>query len=360
MIKKRITVAAAPELIKQAESSLIRLGFESKSNFAKFTLISRSTVTKFFQGQSIQIDSFKTICAALNLNWQDFVATKEKESVVTSTIKYCCTSATNHEEGIMQTLHRQITVIDIQNQTKKAIITLEGDINCVDNVKLLQTILREYSGDTITIIDIKSGSIKLFIEGSQADIERIVNLIQAKTLTELNGFPIQSIQMLDTDESRDNQRNNIISLSGKFDRRNFPVGWDIPGKFINKKNTQKQQSLLFQTRSRDNEENEIGKIINISEINTPLLLKIKKEEIEETKVDGLYSITLQVSTTNAEDKLPENLKILVFYEASGEMIDEKKTGKKTLRSSFMIESQVPFYIEIKLGEETIEKGLYVL
>lgn len=230
----------------------------------------------------------------------------------------------------------------------------------MDNVKLLQAILREHSGDTITIIDIKSGSIKLFIEGSQADIERLVNLIQAKTLTDVNGFPVQSIQMLATDESRDNQRNNIISLSGKFHKQNFPIGWDIPGKFINQKNLQTEQSLAFQCRSRDNEENEIGKLINISQINIPLLLKIKKEEIEETKVEGLYSITLQVCTINAEDKLHENLKILVFYEASGEMIDEKKAGRKTLRSSFMIESQVPFYIEVKLCEETIEKGLYIL
>jgi hypothetical protein len=166
--------------------------------------------------------------------------------------------------------------------------------------------------------------------------------------------------MLDTDETRDHQRNNIISLFGKFDQRNFPVGWDVPGNFINEKNLQREHNLAFQRRSRDNEQNEIGKIINISHINIPLLLKIKKEETEETKDHGLYSLTLQVCTTNADDKLPANLKILVFYEASGEMIDEKIAGRKTLRSSFLMESEIPFCIEVKLGEETIEKGLYVL
>ena len=353
--KKRMTITASSELIERAEKALIRLGYESKSNFGH-KVTSRSTVTKFFNGESIEISRFKTICEALTLNWQDFLPT---EQPVEMSSDYCCISKTNQEEVTMKTLHRKITVMDSETQIIKVVITLEGDINSVEKVNL-QALLRENSGDTIVINDVKSGSIKLFIEGSQGDIEKLVNLIQGKILTELDGFPIQSIEILDTDESRDNLRNNIISLSGKFDKRNFPVGWDIPRRLINQKNPQREQSLAFQRRSRDNEENEIGKIIDVNQINIPLLLKIKKQETEETKDHGLYSLTLQVCTTNADDKLPENLKILVFYEVSGEMIDEKIAGRKTLRSSFRIESQVPFYIEVKLGEETIEKGLYVL
>ncbi|MFM6022632.1 MAG: helix-turn-helix domain-containing protein [Dolichospermum sp.] len=333
--KKRITIAAVPELIKQAETALIKLGFESKSNFAESQLISRNTVTNFFQGKSIQIDSLKRICEALKLNWQDFVTTEQP-----------------------------VEIPSIDSETKiiiiKVVITLDGDINSVDKIEFLQdmqAILRQYSG---TITDVKSGSIKLFIEGNQAGIEKLVDLIQGKILTELNGFPIQSIEMLHTDENRDDQQNNIVSLSGKFDKRNFPVGWDVPRNFLNQKSLQREQNLAFKRRGKNNEENEIAKIINSSQINIPLLLKIKKEETEATKDNGLYSLTLQVCTTNADDKLPANLKILVFYEASREMIDEKIVGRKTLRSSFMIESQVPFYIEIKLGAETIEKGLYVL
>jgi hypothetical protein len=353
--KKRMTITASSELIERAEKALIRLGYESKSNFGD-KVTSRSTVTKFFNGESIAISPFKRICEALTLNWQDFLPT---EQPVEMSSNYCRISKTNQEEVTMKTLHRKITVMDSETKIIKVVITLEGDINSVEKVNL-QALLRENSGDTIVINDVKSGSIKLFIEGSQGDIEKLVNLIQGKILTELNGFPIQSIEILDTDESRDNLRNNIISLSGKFDKRNFPVGWDIPRRLINQKNPQREQSLAFQRRSRDNEENEIGKIIDVNQINIPLLLKIKKQETEETKDHGLYSLTLQVCTTNADDKLPENLKILVFYEVSGEMIDEKIAGRKTLRSSFRIESQVPFYIEVKLGEETIEKGLYVL
>ena len=89
-------------------------------------------------------------------------------------------------------------------------------------------------------------------------------------------------------------------------------------------------------------------------------MKIKKEELNETLEKGLHSITLQILTTNQQIQLPENLKILVFYESSGEIIDEKLARRKTLRSSFIIESKSPFCIEVKLGEKTIETGLYVL
>jgi hypothetical protein len=60
--KKRITITASSEGVEIAENALIRLGFDSKSNFAKTQYLARSTVTKFFQYQPIQLDSFKKIC----------------------------------------------------------------------------------------------------------------------------------------------------------------------------------------------------------------------------------------------------------------------------------------------------------
>lgn len=304
----------------------------------------------------------KIICEKLQLNWDDCLQTAKQMAI--STTNYCYTSATNEEEQTMQTFYRKITVIDSQSQIIKGVITLDGDIKFIENLKFIEGVLRDCSGDTIMITDIKPGSIKVFIEGSSVDIEKIVNLIKSKTLTELNGFPIKDIQILDANETRererDNQQNNIISLSGKFNKSNFPTGWDTPEKLINQTTGKREQSLASQVRSRENERNEIGKLINVNQINIPLILKIKKEETDEKTEKHLYSITLQVCTTNDQNKLPENLKILAFYESSGEKIDEKIAGRKTLRSSFTVESKSPFYIEIKLGEETIEKGLYVL
>ena len=46
--KKKLTLVASKQGIEIAERALIRLGFDSKSNFAVAHL-SRSTVTKFFK-----------------------------------------------------------------------------------------------------------------------------------------------------------------------------------------------------------------------------------------------------------------------------------------------------------------------
>ncbi|WP_321170079.1 pentapeptide repeat-containing protein [Mastigocoleus testarum] len=192
--KKKITYTASEEGVEKAEKALMRLGFGSKSNFAKSQLLSRTTVTKFFNRQPIQLDSFKRICDALKLsNWKEIAGIIE-EAPGSLTIRNCNTSATLEGEEV-QTISRQVTVIDRQNGTTKVVITLKGDINSVSSGQILQSILREYSGDTIKITDIQKGSIKLIIEGSQEDIEQLISRIKSKELKEVNGFPIENIRI---------------------------------------------------------------------------------------------------------------------------------------------------------------------
>jgi len=67
--KKKITIPASSEGVKIAENALKKLGFDSKINFAKSQLLSRRTITKFFQCRLIQLYSFKKICQELKLDW---------------------------------------------------------------------------------------------------------------------------------------------------------------------------------------------------------------------------------------------------------------------------------------------------
>ncbi|MEP0874062.1 hypothetical protein NDA01_30640 [Trichocoleus desertorum AS-A10] len=78
--RKRVTVIASRLGIDCAEKSLIRLGFDSKSHFAKTQLMSKSTVDKFFNRQPIQLDSFKAICEALKI--EDWRSIAELEPLV--------------------------------------------------------------------------------------------------------------------------------------------------------------------------------------------------------------------------------------------------------------------------------------
>ncbi len=195
--KKKFTITASEEGVEIAEKALLRLGFESKSNFAKSQLISRSVVTKFFNHQPIQLDTFKRICDALKLNWRELAGLEDEQQQKQVKRQDCSSLETQEEVGSVQTLHRLVTVIDQQNGTAKAEIILKGDINSVDNLQTLQLILQQYSGDTIKINDIQEGSIQLKIEGSEEDINRLIERIKSGELTEVNGFPIEDIKILD-------------------------------------------------------------------------------------------------------------------------------------------------------------------
>ncbi|WP_375495945.1 pentapeptide repeat-containing protein, partial [uncultured Nostoc sp.] len=203
--KKKITYIASTQGIERAENALKRLGFESKSNFAESQLISRSTVTKFFQGQPIQLDSFKRICKALKLNWAEIAGIIEEGQSESLGINSYSSLDTEQVVEQMQASHRKVIVIDEKSKKNIVVITLEGDINSIDNWKIIESIARQYSGNSINIIDIKKGSIRLIIEGSQEDIKRLISLVESGQLTELNGFPVEDIQILnqglDSEES---------------------------------------------------------------------------------------------------------------------------------------------------------------
>ncbi|MBP5974767.1 pentapeptide repeat-containing protein [Brasilonema sp. CT11] len=192
--KKKITIIASPQGVEKAENALIKLGFYSKSNFAQSQLLARNTVTKFFQRQPIQLDSFKRICEALKLEWIDIVEEEQSER-----IERTDRSRLENSEVVGQTPTpgRQVTVIDTLSKKIKAEIILKGDINSDHNFKILQLILQEHSGDTITITDIQEGSIRLIVEGSQKHIERLVFQFKSGKLKEVNDFPVEDAQILD-------------------------------------------------------------------------------------------------------------------------------------------------------------------
>jgi DNA-binding Xre family transcriptional regulator len=190
---KRITYTASQEGIDKAEKALIRLGFGSKTNFTNSIGMSRSTVTKFFQGKPIQLDSFKKICDGLTLNWKEIAIIEAEQLTLLKTTSDCSSPDNQDGEGQVQTM-RTVTVTNSESEKTEVVITLEGDINSVGNLKTLQLILQQYSGKSIKIIDIQSGSIKLIVEGSPEDIEKLVSAIRSRELEEINGLPIEDIQ----------------------------------------------------------------------------------------------------------------------------------------------------------------------
>jgi len=125
--KRKITIRASPQGVEKAEKALIRLGFETKTNFAKSQFLSRSSVTKFFNCQPIQVDTFKKICKELTLNWRETAEISEDETSARLEKSDCSHSELNEgNEGDepMQRLRRQVTVLDKDSQETKVVITL--------------------------------------------------------------------------------------------------------------------------------------------------------------------------------------------------------------------------------------------
>lgn len=194
--KKKLTIAASKKGVETAEKALIRLGFGSKSKFATSNRLSRSTVTKFFTQSPILYDSFKEICDSLQLKWEEILERTE-ESLNSQPIERQLNPSSDIEEGVKKKmLVRQVNIVEKISQRTKTVITLKGDIDSISNIQVIAAILKEHGGDTIQITDIQEGSIKLIIEGSQEDIERLLNKIQSGELTELDGFPVEDAQIL--------------------------------------------------------------------------------------------------------------------------------------------------------------------
>ncbi|MEG4092799.1 hypothetical protein [Microcoleus sp. Pol12B4] len=193
--KKKLTIAASKKGVEIAEKALIRLGFGSKSNFATSKRLSRSTVTKFFTQSPILYDSFKVICDSLQLKWEEILETTE-ESINSQPIERQLNPSSDEEGVKNKMLVRQVNIVEKISQRTKTVITLKGDIDSISNIQVIAAILKEHGGDTIQITDIQEGSIKLIIEGSQEDIERLLNKIQSGELTELDGFPVEDAQIL--------------------------------------------------------------------------------------------------------------------------------------------------------------------
>jgi uncharacterized protein YjbI with pentapeptide repeats len=201
--KRKITITASLKGVELAEKALIRLGFDSKANFAESQRLARNTVTKFFQGEPIQLDSFKRICEALKLNWRTIAGlTEEKQPKQLSATSHSIHDSDGMLEQV-QLQHRQVTVTDRQSKKIKAVITLQGDIDSVQNWKIIQYTVQEYSGDSIEITDIKEGSIRLFVEGSPEDIKQLVSRIESGQLRIVAGFPVEDVQIVSESSNDD-------------------------------------------------------------------------------------------------------------------------------------------------------------
>lgn len=203
--RRKVTVIASQSGVELAERSLPRLGFSSKSEFAKANLIGKSTVDNFFTRKGIQLDSFKRICEGLKLNWSEILEQDSSVNPITvdipalsGTSKTSC-SVPSSSSGLIKDSIYSTNTVDRKNKETKLVLVLEGDFNSFENEtkQAIEILLRNGFGSTIRIVDIQSGSIRITIQGKQEDLVKLVDCFTSGELSEINGFVVEELQALD-------------------------------------------------------------------------------------------------------------------------------------------------------------------
>ena len=200
--RKRFLITASIKGVERAEDILKRRGFSSISSFAKAQLLGKSSVDKFLSRQPIQADTFKRICEGLEVeDWKELAelerVLEQCEQATQAQKRQGCLAQDSRE--IVESF-RRVTVLNPIGEVKIE-LTFEGSIEAVtaDVQRLIEACMKNAGGDTIQITDTRPGSIKVTVQGSPRDIARLLDQINSRELTEVEGFPIQDYQILSED-----------------------------------------------------------------------------------------------------------------------------------------------------------------
>ncbi|NJL11318.1 MAG: pentapeptide repeat-containing protein, partial [Calothrix sp. SM1_7_51] len=92
-------------------------------------------------------------------------------------------------------------------------------------------------GVTFTIKDIQKGSIKITINGSPEDVEKLHELFESGELVDVLGIPVENVELLGTEDTEEDKKLQFIEriIAGE-DFGNDLVGVDLSGAFLSKAN----------------------------------------------------------------------------------------------------------------------------
>jgi uncharacterized protein YjbI with pentapeptide repeats len=201
----KVTLVASEVGIETAIDAL-KQRFNTKVDFAKSSFVGRGTITKFFQREPIQSDSFQQICKELDLNWRDLLF----EAPVRELSETADVTKVLHQE-IDRKKTNAITAEYSQNGFVVLSVVLEGEFSEESKTTIITKLLDNCSGHYEKLsVSIHKGSIRLIIGGTSRAIQEIVSKIESAEITEVNGFPIESIEIISDGEDRSNDKWGLV------------------------------------------------------------------------------------------------------------------------------------------------------
>lgn len=202
--------------VKRAREALIDLGM-NQTILVKRLGFARATVGKFFQRKPLDHQYFTGVCNMLKLEWRDIAEINEQESISVKLPEICEQENIDKISIAMSaknTSQRHYT--DTNSIEGKPLLSfaIAGTIDQVDQ-KILDVIielLRQKTSDiSVAIVDIQEGSIKLILTGTPEALEMIQSLYRSGELTEVEGIPIENVELL-VDKSEIAKNQNTADL----------------------------------------------------------------------------------------------------------------------------------------------------
>ena len=121
-----------------------------------------------------------------------------------------------HAENVTIVEHLGTDRTDVFNKkptTKKRLaFAIAGSIDQADKAKLkaIVALIQKMTGDdSIDIVGIEEGSIRLILEGSEEGLQKLKELFESGELTEVEGIPVEYVRFLDTETLDDDPKLEI-------------------------------------------------------------------------------------------------------------------------------------------------------
>ena len=121
-----------------------------------------------------------------------------------------------HAENVTIVEHLGTDRTDVFNKkptTKKRLaFAIAGSIDQADEAKLkaiVALIQKKTGDDSIDIVVIEQGSIRLILEGSEEGLQKLKELFESGELTEVEGIPVEYVRFLDTETLDDDPKLEI-------------------------------------------------------------------------------------------------------------------------------------------------------
>ena len=203
--------------VKRAKEALIDLGM-NQTILVKSLELSRATVSKFFGREPIAHENFTKICKKLKLEWRDITGKVEEEPMKGVELTETCSQANIDTISMAMSARNkpQRYYPDTNSIEEKPLVSfvIAGTLDQVDQriLTVIVELLRQKTSDiSIAIVDIQEGSIKLILTGTPEALEMIQSLYRSGELTEVEGIPIENVELL-VDKHEIAKKQNTINL----------------------------------------------------------------------------------------------------------------------------------------------------